>query len=836
MARLISLQDVIFAEGFVPYDASNPAGYITLADLDTHLPLLAAPRASPNFTGPASFAGNAQFLGTVDMPSGPITLSSVTPNLILGQPGQPSTPLLSFLSSGYVGRGYDVQFQVTGGSAASDGKGVINLVCNGFTINGASIAWGTASPATVLPLMDGPVALLGTSLNYARQDHVHQSDSTRVATNAASTITDAAASGTTLTISATGNTANGAALRLLGNGATTPSKTVRVLSGAFQIRNDANSANLLNITDAGAATFAGAVSGVTTLAIGGALSGVTTLAMAGALSGATTIGASGQVTAGSLALSGGITGVTTLAMSGQLAGSTISLTGAIQAATTIAHSGAITTNANAAAVPAAPTGTVPLHTLNSADGSIGALVLNSYANNNLLYGRRAAGTGAAPAALTINSPIIGIAAGGHDGTGWSASQGGLSVSASAAWSGASHPIDIRFSTTPVASTSVFERMRLYPSGNVSIQPNTVTYADDGTSPLQINLSTASGWPAALSGVNPLLTGRGGDGSLPAVVLLGYGVNATSSVGGAAYCGRRANGTNGAPTALAANDQVLAFSASGYDGTNWSPEQGGLALMAGGAWSGTSRPIYQSFRTTDVAAIAGLERMRITPPGRVIIQPAGGTFTDDGANALQVSGTTKIDGTGSASPALTVKSTSVGPGAVLQLQGDGATTPNKIIRAHGGQLEIVNSANTAVIAYMGDTGNLTTADLTLNTDASQSALSGAWTIAAAAVSAASGTWSGTGSVHYKKIGRTVFIDILITAITNTSGSGQINVTLPFATVGGPLTMLYGRDNGTGKMVQGFCGGVSTAMGITNYDNTFPSGNGGIYLSGVYETNA
>jgi hypothetical protein len=48
----------------------------------------------------------------------------------------------------------------------------------------------------------------------------------------------------------------------------------------------------------GGAVFAGAVSGVSTLAMGGALSGVTTLAMAGALSGATTIGASSSVDVG----------------------------------------------------------------------------------------------------------------------------------------------------------------------------------------------------------------------------------------------------------------------------------------------------------------------------------------------------------------------------------------------------------------------------------------------------------------------------------------------------------------------------------------------------------
>lgn len=46
------------------------------------------------------------------------------------------------------------------------------------------------------------------------------------------------------------------------------------------------------------------------------------------------------------------------------------------------------------------------------------------------------------------------------------------------------------------------------------------------------------------------------------------------------------------------------------------------------------------------------------------------------------------------------------GAQFFLQGNGATTPNKYLRAFNGQLQCVNSANSVVICTLDDTGNLT----------------------------------------------------------------------------------------------------------------------------------
>lgn len=106
-----------------------------------------------------------------------------------------------------------------------------------------------------IPLIDGTAAT-GTAGTYAREAHVHPTDTTRAAlTGAAFTgavsVTDASTSSTTsLVLSATADT-NGANFRMLGDGATTPAKTIRVHSGNLQILNNAYSAVIASVNDAG---------------------------------------------------------------------------------------------------------------------------------------------------------------------------------------------------------------------------------------------------------------------------------------------------------------------------------------------------------------------------------------------------------------------------------------------------------------------------------------------------------------------------------------------------------------------------------------------------------
>jgi hypothetical protein len=78
------------------------------------------------------------------------------------------------------------------------------------------------------------------------------------------TLSDSSSSTTaTLIVSATSDT-NGANIRLTGNGVTTPSKTIRVVNGQFQIANNAYTGTPFVMTDAGNVTITGSLAPSTT--------------------------------------------------------------------------------------------------------------------------------------------------------------------------------------------------------------------------------------------------------------------------------------------------------------------------------------------------------------------------------------------------------------------------------------------------------------------------------------------------------------------------------------------------------------------------------------------
>lgn len=175
MSRLLTASDIIFALGYNPYDSSNPNAFVDAAFFNTHVPLLGAPKDAPHFTGLWQFDAGGVILGPVDLQSGLLTLSNQTAILTLGKAGSLSSPLLRFLANAAPGRLYDAAIEVTGGTGSQDGAGVINFRCNAFTINGSSVATtGVGAPGTNLPLPEGATALVGTSVAFAREDHVHQ--------------------------------------------------------------------------------------------------------------------------------------------------------------------------------------------------------------------------------------------------------------------------------------------------------------------------------------------------------------------------------------------------------------------------------------------------------------------------------------------------------------------------------------------------------------------------------------------------------------------------------------------------------------------------------------
>jgi hypothetical protein len=61
-------------------------------------------------------------------------------------------------------------------------------------------------------------------------------------------------------------------------------------------------------------------------------------------------------------------------------------------------------------------------------------------------------------------------------------------------------------------------------------------------------------------------------------------------------GLRTGGTAAAPTALAANDEIISFNAFGYDGSTRSGPAASVRLSAGAAWSNTNHATYIDFAT------------------------------------------------------------------------------------------------------------------------------------------------------------------------------------------------------------------------------------------------
>lgn len=151
--------------------------------------------------------------------------------------------------------------------------------------------------------------------------------------NGSLSITDSGAVDT-LTITDTG--ANGANIKLTGDGVTTPSKTLRVIAGAFEIVNNAYTADIFKVTDAGAVTISSTLSihGVTSAGATGTgnmvFSASPTLSgtVGGALtfSGALTLSAA--LTYGGVTLSNAVTGTGNMVLS-----ASPTLTGTLTAAT-----------------------------------------------------------------------------------------------------------------------------------------------------------------------------------------------------------------------------------------------------------------------------------------------------------------------------------------------------------------------------------------------------------------------------------------------------------------------------------------------------------------------
>lgn len=104
-----------------------------------------------------------------------------------------------------------------------------------------------------------------------------------------------------------------------------------------------------------------------------------------------------------------------------------------------------------------------------------------------------------------------------------------------------------------------------------------------------------------------------------------------------------------------------------------------------------------------------------------------------------------------------------------------------------------------------------------------------------VTASSGTFTTvSGSGRYKKRGRTVYINIVVTITTVGTAAGAVRVTLP-VTGAGVAQIVVGRETSAGNALTGLIGASASLMQILEYDGTTAAASGRtLVMSGTYES--
>jgi hypothetical protein len=189
--------------------------------------------------------------------------------------------------------------------------------------------------------------------------------------------------------------------------------------------------------------------------------------------------------------------------------------------------------------------------------------------------------------------------------------------------------------------------------------------DLGNSALyQLNAGTAASpvWNLGFGTTTPAFNLNFVSQTDPAAIAIdGYGTV------GINFIGRRAEGTLAKPTALLANDNIMAMQGRGYGLTGFSTaSRAFMKFFAAENWSDTAQGTYISLATTAKTTAAAVERLRILDNGNVGI----GTLTP--ASLLTVAGAIQST-TGYVFPDGTVQTTATLPGVHSVTAGDTSVT-------------------------------------------------------------------------------------------------------------------------------------------------------------------
>lgn len=161
-----------------------------------------------------------------------------------------------------------------------------------------------------------------------------------------------------------------------------------------------------------------------------------------------------------------------------------------------------------------------------------------------------------------------------------------------------------------------------------------------------------------------------------------------------FTGARADGTAAVPTVLVANDNIVTFGASGYNGAGLTDPAAAVRMFAAGTWSGTNQPTYIDFATTAQGDTTKTltSRMRVENNGAITV---AGT-ANEGAGTLNLP-SASLYNNGTAP---------IGSGGGYVIATSNASVINGVSCALGGTCTITASAGTITYGsttFAGGTG-------------------------------------------------------------------------------------------------------------------------------------
>ena len=161
-------------------------------------------------------------------------------------------------------------------------------------------------------------------------------------------------------------------------------------------------------------------------------------------------------------------------------------------------------------------------------------------------------------------------------------------------------------------------------------------------------------------------------------------------------------------------------------------------------------------------------------------------------------------------------------------GDGIT----FAAGAGDNIHVVNNdlrGNTGSAMTLGATGSNVITDNNIGY--------GPWIQYTPTVASVTGSITTLGTVvgRYRRLHKTLMLELNIAITTNGTGATAVTATLPSGFTANSDHVISGRENSvTGAMLQGLVAAAGTLVSITKYDNTYPGGSGYRFiLSGAIE---